>query len=99
MKFTHLGRLVMTLEAMQDLVANVQLHQAVATVLSPFIVIEARINGLDHTLEQVIYDPSGKRLPAVEEGAVIPKLKLNCGKSSTVSLYDNPYYASLQVLE
>lgn len=99
MKFTHIGRLIITLESLRDIGNNIQLHQAVATALSPFIVIEARINSLDNTLEQVIYDPSCKRLPSLEEGGLIPKVKLTIGQNTPISIYDNPYYVSLQVLK
>lgn len=98
MKFSNVGRLAMTFEFVQDMTANVQMHQAYANLLSQFIVIEARVNSLEGTIEQVIFDPSGLRLPRIEEGELIPKVTVTIGKvPSVMSIYDNPYYTNLVV--
>lgn len=98
MKFNHVGRLVMTFEFIQDMIANVQMHQAYANLLSQFIVIEARINSLENTIEQVIFDPSGARLPRVQEGELIPKVTVNISRVPYVqSINDNPYYTNLVI--
>jgi hypothetical protein len=98
MKFQHVGRLVMTHEFIKSLAVNVQLQQVYADVMSPFIVIEARLNPIDDTLEQIIFDPAGTRLPRVTEGELIPKVTLNFGKvPSVMSIHDNPFYANLVI--
>lgn len=100
MKFTHMGRLVMTLEFLQEMAANMHLHQAVALAMSPFVVIEARVNPVDNTLEQVIYDPSGLRLPRVVESDRLPRVTLVVTKSapaSLLSIYDNPFSISIKL--
>ena len=97
MKFTHVGRLVIKLEILHDMLADVQMHQAFASMMSPFIVIESRINMIDNTLEQVIFDPSEKILPIVNEGDMLPKLTISHGKTPLRSLHVNPCYALLQV--
>lgn len=99
MKFQHLSRLVMTLDFVRDLGSSVQMHQAYANALSQFIVIEARVNALDGTIEQVLFDPLGTVLPRVEEGQLIPKVTVNIGKvPSVMSIHDNPYYANLMIV-
>lgn len=95
MKFTHVGQLAMTLEFLQDMTANVQMQQAFASAMSPFIVIEARVNVVDNTLEQVIYDPSGLRLRRVIEGELLPRITVSIVKSVAASIHDNPFTATI----
>lgn len=98
MKFQHVGRLVIDLKLMENMTTNVQMHQAYASTLSPFIVIEARVNVIEGTIEQVIFDPSGARLPRVEEGELVPKVILNIGRVPYAqSIHDNPYYSNLVI--
>lgn len=87
----------MTLEFLQDMTANVQMQQAFASLMSSFIVIDARVNALESTLEQVLFDPSGLRLPRCDEGMVIPKVTVSIVKCVPMSIHDNPFTASLRV--
>lgn len=97
MKFACLGKLAMTLEYLDNMAANVQLQQAYAVAMSRFVVIEARINQLEQTLEQVIFDPSGSQLPALVEPDIIPKYQLVIKQENPLSLHDNPFTCELQL--
>lgn len=62
---------------------------------STFGVIEARVNAVDSTLEQVIYDPLGARLPRVAEGELMPRVTVRIVKAIPASIHDNQFVAAL----
>lgn len=72
-----------------------QVMQAMATALSPYIVIRAQIDPDTQLLEQLLWDPSGERLPKLEQGQPAPHYMLTITKSRVMSIHDNPYVASL----
>ena len=91
----HACKLQMTLEFLEDMSSNVQLHQAVANALSPFIVLKAEVDYPTNMLSQVLWDPSGLRLPLVAEGSTYEQYTLMVTKSVKPSIHDNLYSACL----
>lgn len=95
MMFWHVGRVSLTTLFIKEL-ADPLKHQAYATAMSSFIVIEARLNSSSEIIEQVIFDPSGLRLDAVIDADVIPMYDIIFTKSKPVTVFDNPYCAELR---
>lgn len=93
--FYHVGRLTMSREFLKGL-ADPLKQQAYSTAMSSFVVIEARMDILSDTLEQVIFDPSGQRLSAIVDADVVPLYDMVITKQKPLSIFENPYTIELR---
>lgn len=96
MNVSHACKLMLTFEALEDIVSNVQAHRAFATALSPFIVMSAEIDHSTQLLVWILWDPSGAHLPLISEGSVLEQYVVVITRSTPATLYDNPFSAQLK---
>ena len=89
----------MSLVYLDEMAANIQLFQAYARMMSKFIILESRINHINQTIEQVIYDPFGFSLAPINEGDLLPFVEIqihNC-RQGLLTVDDNPYSCILRI--
>lgn len=96
MMFRNVGRVKISALFIKEM-TNPHKQLAYAIAMSRFIVIEARVNPIDDTVDQVIFDPSGVTLVAINEPDTIPAYELVFTQHKPLSIFDNPYTAELRL--